>query len=62
MPVPSEQLDKLRNDPYWAKRGVKPNDEMLSRIYRAQKFKELYGGSAKKPPTVQFPPNAPESQ
>lgn len=55
-PVPDEERNRLRSDPYWTSHGVTPNDSMLDRIYRAQKFKELYGGSGKKT-EVQFPPN-----
>lgn len=57
MPVPDEERERLRNDPYWGAHNIQPNDQMIDRIYRAQKFKELYGGSAKKPAEAQFPPN-----
>lgn len=57
LPVPDEERTRLRNDPYWSSHGITPNDAMIDRIYRAQKFKELYGGAAKKPADAQFPPN-----
>lgn len=57
LPVPDEEITRLRNDPYWAAHNIQPNDQMISRIYRAQKFKELYGGAAKKPAEASFPPN-----
>jgi len=59
--VPSEESKRIAADPYWAKRGITPNDSMISRIYRAEQFKERYGGAAKAPATAAFPPNAPES-
>jgi hypothetical protein len=62
MTVPDDDLKRLREDPYWKKRNVVPNDDMLSRIYRAEQFKEKYGGSAKKPAEAAFPPNAPEGK
>jgi hypothetical protein len=59
IPVPDDKAEEIRNDPYWKQRGVTPNDGMIARIYRAQLFKDKYGGSAgsAKP---QFPPNASE--
>jgi hypothetical protein len=62
MAVPEDEAKRIRQDPYWAKRGVVPNDGMIGRIYRAQQFKEKYGGAAKKPADAAFPPNAPEAQ
>jgi len=65
LPVPDEEMTRLRNDPDWAAQGVKPTDKMLERVYRAQKFRKLYGGSAKSDkgkPGVTFPPNAPKSE
>lgn len=58
--VPDEESKRIAADPYWAKRGITPNDFMISRIYRAEQFKERYGGAAKAPATAAFPPNAPE--
>lgn len=60
MPVPDEERTRLRNDPYWNHNNIQPNDAMIDRIYRAQKFKELYGGTSGKTDKgtgVQFPPN-----
>jgi len=62
MTVPDEDLKRLREDPYWQKRGITPNEAMLSRIYRAEQFREKYGGAAKKPAVAQFPPNVPGSE
>jgi len=62
MAVPEEELKRLREDPYWKGHNMVPNDGMLSRIYRAEQFKEKYGGAAKKPATAQFPPNIPVSK
>lgn len=61
-PIPDEEAERLKADPYWAKNNITPNDAMLRRIYTAQKFKELYGGAAKKPAEAAFPPNIPASQ
>lgn len=65
LPLPEEEKERLSRDPYWAAHNIKPNDDMLARIYRAQKFRELYGGSAKKidkgASNVSFPPNAPSA-
>jgi len=65
LPVPDEEMTRLRNDSDWAAQGVKPTDKMLERVYRAQKFRELYGGSAKSDkgkPGLTFPPNSPKSE
>jgi hypothetical protein len=65
MPLPDEEKERISRDPYWEQHNIKPNDDMIARIYRAQKFKELYGGSAKKDKGasgVAFPPNAPASE
>jgi hypothetical protein len=62
LPVPDEEAARIKQDPYWTKRGVTPNEGMISRIYRAQLFKEKYGGSAATKPAPAFPPNAPEGQ
>lgn len=61
MPVPEDKSTEIKADPYWAKAGVTPNDSMIRRIYVAQEYKRLYGGSTAKPATT-FPPNAPTSQ
>lgn len=62
LPVPEEESNRIKNDPDWKKYGVIPNEGMIARVYRAQLFKEKYGGAAKKPAAAQFPPNAPEGQ
>lgn len=62
LPLPDEDAERLKADPYWAKAGITPNDSQLKRIYVAQKYKELYGGAAKKPAEAAFPPNAPVSK
>jgi len=65
LPMPDEEKERLSRDPYWKQKGIIPNDDMLARVYRAQQFKKLYGGSAKsdKGATgVQFPPNVPASE
>jgi hypothetical protein len=61
MPVPEEKSLEIKADPYWAKNGITPNDNMIRRIFVAQEYQRLYGG-AKKSGEVQFPPNAPVSQ
>jgi hypothetical protein len=60
MPVPDEEATRIKADPYWKNRNVVPNEGMIARIYRAEQFKERYGGSAKKPAEAAFPPNSPE--
>lgn len=65
LPLPDEEKERISRDPFWAARGMKPNDDMIARIYRAQQFKKLYGGSAKtdKGATgINFPPNTPASE
>lgn len=63
MTVPDDEVERIKGDSYWDQHGITPNDAMIKRIYTAQQFKKLYGGSAKqKPEDVQFPPNAPVSQ
>ena len=66
LPIPDEDKERLKSDPYWQKAGITPNDDMLARIYRAQKYNELYRGAAKKPAEASFPPQggptAPVSQ
>jgi len=65
MPLPDEEKERISRDPFWAQKGIKPNDEMIARIYRAQQFKKLYGGSAKSDKGssgVQFPPNVPATE
>lgn len=59
MPVPSDEYDRIKSDSAWAKRGITPTDSMIQRIYHAEQFRKLYGGSAPKQ-EAQFPPNAPE--
>lgn len=61
-PIPDDEAERLKADPYWAKAGITPNPAMLQRIYTAQKYNELYRGSAKKPPEAAFPPQVPASQ
>jgi hypothetical protein len=62
--VPEKEAAAIKNDPYWDAHGITPNDGMIKRIYVAQQFKKLYGGTAKStnPDATQFPPNAPVSQ
>lgn len=60
MPVPEDKSAEIKADPYWAKNGITPNDNMIRRIFVAQEYKRLYGGAGK--PTTQFPTNAPAGQ
>lgn len=46
--VPEEAAKIIRADPKWQAKGLTPDDEMVRRVYMANRFKELYGGSAKK--------------
>lgn len=57
-PIPDDEVERLKADPYWAKNGLTPNDSMLRRIYISQKYNELYRGSSKKPAEASFPPQA----
>lgn len=57
MPVPEDKAAEIKADPYWAKNGITPNDNMIRRIHVAQEYNRLYGGAAKKPIGTAFPPN-----
>lgn len=60
LPIPEDEMTRLKADPYWARSGITPNESMLRRIYIAQKYNELYRGSSKKPAEASFPPQASE--
>jgi len=65
LPMPDEEKERITADPFWKQKGITPTDDMIARIYRAQQFKKLYGGSAKSDKGasgVSFPPNVPVSE
>jgi len=50
LPVSDADADRIRNLGIWRDRNIAaPTDAMIQRYYHAEKFKELYGKSAKKP-------------
>jgi len=62
LPIPEDEAKRLRQDPYWQKRNIVPNDYMIGRMYRSQLFQEKYGGAVKKPAVVSWPPNVPVTE
>ena len=60
VPVPSEEAEKIKAEPAWAKLGIQPTEQQIQRIYTRKMYQDLYGGSAKsaaagepKPPVSQ---------
>jgi len=50
LPVSDADADRIRNLGIWRDRNIAaPTDAMIQRYYHAEKFKELFGKSAKKP-------------
>lgn len=47
VPVPDNESEKIKADPYWAQRKITPSDEMIQRIYTQQLYQKLYGGASK---------------
>lgn len=47
VPVPSEEAEKIKADPAWAKIGITPSEQQVQRIYTRKQFQELYGGTPK---------------
>ena len=47
-PVPQEDADQIHADFSAKYSGITPTDEQVQRIYAADQYKKLYGGSAKK--------------
>lgn len=58
MTAPDDIREKMRADPAWAAKGIRPTDSMIDRIYRAQLYRQRFGGTAPKT-EAQFPPNEP---
>ena len=58
MTAPDEQRDRIKADPSWDRKGIRPTDAMIDRIYRAEEFRKRYGGTVSSDKT-NFPPNAP---
>lgn len=40
--VPEKDKEAIKNDPYWAGKGITPDDTMIQRIYTAQLYQKLY--------------------
>lgn len=60
IPIPEDKAKEIKADPYWEKNGIIPTDSMIRRIHASQEYNRLYGGAAKKPANVQFPPQGPQ--
>lgn len=59
--APDDVREKLRSDPRWKAKGYNPTNDMLDRIYRADIYRERFGGSSPKTQDkTNFPPNAPQ--
>lgn len=46
-PVPSDEAEKIKQDPTWTKLGIQPTDAQVQRIYTNKLYQDLYGGSTK---------------
>lgn len=55
VPVPSEELEKIKTDPAWGKLGIQPTDAQVQRIYTRKLYQDLYGGTPKAQQAVQVP-------
>lgn len=47
--VPEAEEKVIKADPMWARIGVEPTEAQIKEIYIRKRYKELFGGSAKKP-------------
>jgi hypothetical protein len=61
VPVPSEEAEKIKASPEWARLGITPTDQQIQRIYTRDLYKKLYGGTTSKSEAAPSP-NVPVSQ
>jgi len=61
VPVPSDEAEKIKLDPAWARLGISPNDQQIQRIYTRDLFNRLYGKATGSPSGAPVP-NAPVSR
>lgn len=47
VPVPREEVEKIKSDPAWAKLAIVPTDTQIQRIYTRKLYNDLYGGKPK---------------
>lgn len=55
VPVPSEESQKIKQDPAWQKLGITPSDGQIQRIYTRKLYQDLYGGTPKVQEAAQVP-------
>jgi hypothetical protein len=57
VPVPSEEMEKIKQSGEWSKMAITPTPEQIQRIYTRALYQKLYGGTTK----AQQGPGAPEA-
>lgn len=53
--IPDGAYNRIKNDPFWAERGVTPTDEDIKRIWVREQYQRLYGGKTKAEAKPQVP-------
>jgi hypothetical protein len=61
VPVPNDEMEKIKASGEWSKMSITPTPEMIQRIYTRGLYQKLYGGSVKSDPLVNAP-SAPVSK
>jgi hypothetical protein len=56
LPVPTDEAEKIKAEPAWAKLGIMPTDAQIQRIYTRKLFQDLYGGATGSPGGMPSPP------
>jgi hypothetical protein len=64
VPVPTEEMEKIKQSGEWSKMSITPTPEQIQRIYTRALYQKLYGGTTKQQPGAQAPgsPSPPSSQ
>jgi hypothetical protein len=64
VPVPSEEMEKIKQSGEWSKMAITPTPEQIQRIYTRALYQKLYGGTVKAQQGVDSPsaPSAPVSK
>jgi hypothetical protein len=64
VPVPDEEMEKIKQSGEWSKMSITPTPEQIQRIYTRALYQKLYGGTVKAQQGVDTPgaPNAPVSK
>lgn len=47
LPVPADEMEKIKAEPAWQKLGITPTDQQIQRIYTRKLYQDLYGGTPK---------------